>query len=127
MALSCLSLNNFATYSTAVGVQGTAGQPIQLDWGNISPNSFLGPHYLDFDTQISRNFKVKERVTLQLGAMASNVANHPNFGNPSGSLTSTAFGTITGTVQQPTSIYGTGQGGFHFGPRRGIHRQELSF
>ncbi len=108
--LSCLSLNNFATYSTAVGVPGTAGQPIQLDWGNISPNSFLGPHYLDFDTQISRNFKVKERVTLQLGAMASNVANHPNFGNPSGSLTSTAFGTITGTVQQPTSIYGTGQG-----------------
>lgn len=108
--LSCLNKLDFATYSTAVGVPGTAGQPIQSDWGNVSPNSFLGPHYLDFDTQISRNFKIKERVTLMLGAMSTNVVNHPNFGNPSGSLTSNSFGQITGTVQQPTSIYGTGQG-----------------
>jgi hypothetical protein len=107
---SCLNKLDFATYSTAVGVPGTAGQPIQLDWGNVSPNSFLGPHYLDFDTQMSRNFTIKERVTLMLGAMSTNVANHPNFGNPSGSLTSNSFGQITGTVQQPTSIYGTGQG-----------------
>jgi len=108
--LSCLNKSEFATYSNSVGVPGTAGQPIQLDWGNIAPNSFRGPHYLDFDTQISRNFKIKERVTLQLGAMGSNIANHPNFNNPSGSLTSSALGTITSTVQQPTSIYGTGQG-----------------
>jgi hypothetical protein len=108
--LSCLNKLDFATYANGVGVPGVAGQPIQLDWGNIAPDSFRGPHYLDFDTQISRNFKIKERVTLMLGAMGSNIANHPNFGNPSGSLTSSALGTITGTVQQPTSIYGTGQG-----------------
>ncbi len=108
--LSCLNKVAFATYSNSVGVPGVAGQPIQSDWGNVGPDAFRGPHYLDFDTQLSRNFKVKERVTLMFGAMASNVANHPNFGNPSGSLTSNAFGTITGSVQQPTSIYGTGQG-----------------
>lgn len=107
---SCLSKLDFATYSTAVGVPGTAGQPIQLDWGNIAPNSFRGPHYMDFDTQMSRNFRMKEKVTLMLGAYATNVFNHPSFNNPSGSLTSNSLGEITSTVQQPTSIYGTGQG-----------------
>jgi hypothetical protein len=108
--LSCLNKLDFATYSTAVGVPGTAGQPIQTDWGNVAPDSFRGPHYMDFDTQLSRNWRIKEKVTLMFGAQATNVANHPNFANPSGSLTSNSLGEITGSVQQPTSIYGTGQG-----------------
>ena len=45
-----------------------------------------------------------------LGIQAYNVLNHPNFANPSGSLSSGAFGTITNTLGPPTSIYGTGQG-----------------
>jgi hypothetical protein len=41
---------------------------------------------------------------------AYNVLNHPNFANPSGTLSSGAFGEITSTLGPPTSIYGTGQG-----------------
>ena len=41
---------------------------------------------------------------------AYNLLNHPNFANPSGTLTSGGFGTITSTLGPPTSIYGSGQG-----------------
>jgi hypothetical protein len=44
------------------------------------------------------------------GMQAYNVLNHANFANPSGSLTSRSFGTITGTLGPSASIYGTGQG-----------------
>lgn len=103
---ACLNKTEFATYATNSG----AGTPIQTDWGNTAPNSFRGPAYFDIDAQISRNFRIKERMVLTLGIQAYNVLNHPNFANPSGTLSSGALGTITTTLGPPTSIYGTGQG-----------------
>jgi hypothetical protein len=102
----CLPKSDFATYLTSSGV----GTRVQQDWGNISPNQFRGPGYFDIDTNIARNFTIKEKMTFNLGLQAYNVLNHANFANPSGSLSSGAFGTITTTVGPPTSIYGTGQG-----------------
>jgi hypothetical protein len=102
----CLTKSEFATYAASSG----AGTPIQTDWGNIAPNSFRGPGYFDIDAQISRNFRFKEKMILTLGIQAYNVLNHPNFANPSGTLSSGALGTITTTLGPPTSIYGTGQG-----------------
>ena len=102
----CLPKTAFATYSTTSGV----ASPVQTDWGNISPNSFRGPGYFDIDAQISRSIRIREGMNLTLGIQAYNVMNHPNFANPSGSLSSSSFGLITNTVAQPTSIYGTGQG-----------------
>ena len=122
----CLSVSDFATYPKSLGVPATAGLPIQTDWGNISPESFRGPSFFDVDAQIQRSFKIKEKVSLKLGFMASNVLNHPNFANPSGSLTSGTFATITSTTQQATSIYGTGQGASVSG-RVGVFIGTLSF
>ena len=106
----CLPKTDFATYASTSGV----AAPIQTDWGNVAPNSFRGPGYFDIDTNISRNFQIKERVIFNLGLQAYNVLNHPNFANPSSSaganVSSGAFGTITTTLGPPTSIYGTGQG-----------------
>jgi hypothetical protein len=102
----CLSKTAFATYSTSSGV----ASPIQTDWGNIAPNSFRGPGYFDIDAQVSREFRIKEKVSMTLGIQAYNVLNHPNFANPSGSISSGSFGLITTTLGPPTSIYGTGQG-----------------
>ena len=102
----CLPKTDFATYLSTSGV----GTPVQQDWGNISPNQFYGPGYFDIDTNISRNFSFKEKMVLNLGLQAYNVLNHANFANPSGTLSSGAFGTITTTLGPPTSIYGTGQG-----------------
>jgi len=102
---SCLAKADFATYPGS-GVSA----PLQTDWGNIAPNSFRGPGYFDMDASLQRAFAIREKVKFTLGMQAYNVLNHANFPNPSGSLTSGAFGTITSTLGPPTSIYGTGQG-----------------
>ncbi len=102
----CLTASEFATYKTSSGV----GTPIQTDWGNVAPNSFRGPGYFDVDTQLSRDIRVREGMSLNFGVQAYNLFNHPNFANPSGSVPSAALGLITTTLGPPTSIYGTGQG-----------------
>jgi hypothetical protein len=102
----CLSKADFATYSTTSGV----ATKVQTDWGNIAADSFRGPGYVDFDANLTRSFKIKERMSLTLGIQAYNLFNHPNFANPSGALSSGSFGEITSTLGPPTSIYGTGQG-----------------
>jgi Carboxypeptidase regulatory-like domain len=101
----CLPKTDFATYpGSGINV------PLQTDWGNISPNSFRGPGYFDLDATLQRSFAIKEKLKFVFGMQAYNVLNHANFANPSGTLTSGAFGTITSTLGPPTSIYGTGQG-----------------
>jgi hypothetical protein len=104
----CLSKTNFATYASTSGV----ATPIQTDWGNISPGQFRGPGYFDIDTNIARNFRIREKMTLNLGLQAYNVLNHPNFGFASANLaiSSGSFSQLTTTLGPPTSIYGTGQG-----------------
>jgi hypothetical protein len=102
---ACMPFTDFATYPGS-GV--TA--PLQTDWGNISPNSFRGPGYFNIDATVQRSFRIKERMKFSFGMQIYNILNHPNFANPSGSLTSNSFGQITSTLGPPTSIYGTGQG-----------------
>ena len=78
----CLPKTDFATYpGSGVNV------PLQTDWGNISPNSFRGPGYFDLDGTLQRTFAIKEKMKLVFGIQAYNVLNHPNFANPSGTLT----------------------------------------
>jgi len=101
----CLPKTDFATYPGS-GI----ASPIQTDWGNISANSFRGPGYFDIDATLQRSFAIKEKYKFTFGMQAYNVLNHPNFANPSGTLTSGGFGEITSTLGPPTSIYGTGQG-----------------
>ena len=103
---ACLVKADFATYSASSHVN----TPIQTNFGNIAPDSFRGPGYFDLDTQISRTFAIRERLQFELGIQAYNVVNHANFANPSGSISSGAFGTITSVVGPPTSIYGSFQG-----------------
>ncbi|HYW47771.1 MAG TPA: carboxypeptidase-like regulatory domain-containing protein [Bryobacteraceae bacterium] len=91
-------------------VASTANPGLQTNYGNIPPNSFYGPGYFDIDTQVTKSIRFRERVNLQVGASAYNTLNHPNFGQPSGTVTSAALGTISSTVSPPVSIYGSGQG-----------------
>jgi Carboxypeptidase regulatory-like domain len=102
----CLPKTDFATYNSTSGV----ATPIQTDWGNVSPGQIHGPGYFDIDTNIARNFRIHEKMVFNIGLQAYNVLNHPNFANPSGTLSSGSFGLITSTLGPPTSIYGTGQG-----------------
>jgi hypothetical protein len=101
----CMPKTDFATYPGS-GIS----SPIQTDWGNTAPNSFRGPGYFDIDVTLQRGFAIREKYKFVFGIQAYNVLNHPNFANPSGSVTSGGFGEITGTLGPPTSIYGSFQG-----------------
>jgi len=94
----CLKASQFATTAQ------------QLDFGNSAPDLFRGAAYFDIDTQVNKEFTIKERYKFALGAQLFNVLNHPNFANASGTVTSGALGLISTTVGPPTSPYGTGQG-----------------
>jgi hypothetical protein len=54
-----------------------------------------------WDMSALKNFALTERVTLQFRAEAYNALNHPNFGNPSTSPTSSAFGTVSSQPDNP--------------------------
>jgi hypothetical protein len=90
-----------ASFSTSAG---------QRDFGS-NPNLFRGAGYFDIDTQLMKNFSVKEKVHFGVGAQFYNVLNHPNFANASGRVTSSGLGLISATVVPPTSIYGPFQSG----------------
>jgi hypothetical protein len=98
----CLTTSDFASYT------------VQNDFGNVAPDSFLGPGYFDIDTMILKGIRVKERYQFQFGAQFYNMLNHFNPANPGGSLTS-GLGLISSAVTQPTSIYGSDQGAFMSG------------
>jgi len=98
----CLNFNGFA-------------DPTNFD--GQRRNQFRGPKFFDTDLGVLKNFKIKERATLGVGANFYNILNHPNFANPlhdfglcggtSAGCAGSGFGTITNTVAVPTSPYGS--------------------
>lgn len=63
--------------------------------GIVGRNSFVGPGFTDVDLALFKNTKITERTNLQLRADAFDLFNHPNYGQPSGTIGS--VGTITST------------------------------
>jgi hypothetical protein len=105
-AAPCFTAANFDTYNSTSGVN----TPIQMNFGTTGPGVFRGPGYFDIDTNLYKRFTFRERYGLELGFQAYNVLNHPNFSNPTASITSGSIGTTSGDIAPPTSIYGSGQG-----------------
>jgi hypothetical protein len=64
-------------------------------FGNFPFYKLDGPPIHPFNAGIVRNFKVRERYTLQFRVDAFNVTNSPDFAAPNGTQNSTAFMTIT--------------------------------
>jgi len=58
----------------------------------------------NFDLTITKNFPIVERLRLQFRGDIFNVLNHPLFAAPNLSPTSSSFGTITSTTNQPRVI-----------------------
>jgi hypothetical protein len=63
-------------------------------FGNEGRNAVEGPGYVEVDAAIEREFAVHEGLNLHFRAESFNLANHPNFYDPS-----------------PSSYYGTGSFG----------------
>jgi TonB dependent receptor len=68
----------------ALGTFGTAGR-----------NILVGPGYADMDMSAFKSFRMTESKSLTLRWEVFNLFNRANFGNPSGTLSSAAFGQIT--------------------------------
>lgn len=58
----------------------------------------------EWNLSVMKNTKIKERFTAQFRAEFLNALNHPNFNNPSTSVTSTAFGRVTSQKGFPRRI-----------------------
>src|SRR6185369_3754680 len=71
-------------------------QPI-YNFGNAGRNTVLGPRGFYWDFSTHKDFRIKEGHELQFRAEAFNVLNHPVWGLPNTSLSSTNFGRITST------------------------------
>jgi hypothetical protein len=64
-------------------------------FGTVGRNSFVGPGFDDVDLALIKNTKVTERMNVQFRADAFDLFNHPNYGQPSGTVGS--VGTISST------------------------------
>ncbi|MBB6142485.1 hypothetical protein HNQ77_000423 [Silvibacterium bohemicum] len=97
IATPCNSVADFETSTSQTG------------FGNVRRNSFYGPHYADSDWSLSKRFLNLERYTLQIGASAFNVFNHPNFGPPANDVAAGSIGSSGNILAPPTSPYGSFQ------------------
>jgi len=85
-------------------------QPTGVRFGTSGRNIMSGPGLFALNLALSKHFKVSERFDLELRAETFNFTNTPEFSNPQGSLTSSTFGYVTGTVGSGTGVNGTGGG-----------------
>ena len=74
-----------------------ANQPQRF--GDSGRDTLRGPGFLNLDSGLFRDFRIKERVTLQFRAEGLDVLNHPNFANPGADIsTPSTFGFVTATA-----------------------------
>lgn len=72
--------------------------PAPGSYGTIGRNSFHGPGFASVGFSIFKNFKIKERYSLQLRSEIFNLFNRLNMANPGNSFAAGAnFGVIRGT------------------------------
>ena len=67
-------------------------------FGNLGRNAYVGPSLAQFDLTLHKRVPVTERVNVEFRAEIYNLFNRANFTAPNGIRTSSAFGTITSTL-----------------------------
>jgi hypothetical protein len=85
-------------------------QPTGVAFGTSGRNILSGPGLFSINLSLFKTFKFGERVNMELRAETFNFTNTPQFSNPQGSLTSSTFGYVTGTLGSGTGVNGTGGG-----------------
>jgi len=92
--------------------------PTNCQFGNSGRNTVRGPQFADSDIYITKNFKLREGLTLRFDTQMFNAFNHANFALPSDvdagvpdGLIPARFGTLESTISPPTGLLGVGLGG----------------
>jgi Carboxypeptidase regulatory-like domain/TonB dependent receptor-like, beta-barrel len=75
-------------------------------FGNLGRNAVVGPDFVNTDFSVIKNTSISERMKTQFRVEMFDVFNHPNFGNPNRTSTSSSFGVISGT-RFPTGDFGS--------------------
>jgi hypothetical protein len=79
-------------------------QPANGTFGNCpAQGPVIGPHYVDVDLSLQKNFRFSESKRLQFRADFLNAFNHPNLAAPATTLGNNNFGYITGN-QDPRNL-----------------------
>ncbi len=63
-----------------------------IRFGNLGRNTFRGPWFNGLNSSLTKSFKIRESLKLQVRFDALNVLNHPNFDNFDTNLNSSNFG-----------------------------------
>jgi len=74
--------------------------------GRLGRDAIVGPGFLNTDFSVTKDTKITERFGLQFRAEMFDIFNHPNFGNPVLTVTSSSFGQIQST-RFPTGDFGS--------------------
>jgi outer membrane receptor protein involved in Fe transport len=78
--------------------------PPVYTFGNTGRNILIGPNLVTWDFGADKDFRLTERFGLQFRSEFFNILNHSNFGLPSGSIGSSAAGTITTEITNARQV-----------------------
>jgi hypothetical protein len=79
--------------------------PAPGKFGNLAPRVYHGPGWENIDLSIFKIFKLTEARRIEFRTEFFNAFNHPNFANPSASITSPgSFGKVSSTIGDPRDI-----------------------
>ena len=70
--------------------------PASYTFGNYPIDTLIGPHFINTDFQISKQFHITERIALGLRMDSRNFFNHTNLGGPNNNIQDPHAGQITG-------------------------------
>jgi Carboxypeptidase regulatory-like domain len=87
----------FEIVGTQASATATTAPATYTGLGTAQRNAGTGPGYADLDISGEKETKIFEGLSFTLRADAFDILNHPNFGQPSGNVQSSAFGQITST------------------------------
>jgi hypothetical protein len=77
--------------------------PNNYSYGNAGRNLLRGPGAEEVSFSLSKTFPIRERLRFQFRFETFNLFNHANFGNPSATINTSAFGNITGLAAGTTN------------------------
>jgi len=78
--------------------------------GDLGRNALRGFGATQVDLTLRRQFRLRERLSLQARGDLFNLLNHPNFGSPVNYLTSPQFGQSTQMLSSSLGLGGQGGG-----------------
>ncbi len=87
-----------------------APQPGQF--GTASTGTIVGPGNVVFDAGLAKHFRFHERIRLRLELTATNVFNHPNYGNPALNIANAATAGVISTGKDSSDLDQSGARSF---------------